>query len=61
MKKKLWLMLLALASALCICFGIAACADGTNGSSDGAASPSKGLQFELNEDETSYTVTGRGT
>ena len=52
MKKKFWLILLALASALCLAFAIAACGGGNE--------PPIGLQFELNEDESSYSVVGIG-
>ena len=52
MKKRFWLILLAIASALCLAFAIAACGGGSE--------PSVGLQYELNEDESSYSVVGIG-
>ncbi len=39
MKKKLWLVLLALVSALCLCFGLAAC--GEKGKSGGTVNENR--------------------
>lgn len=73
--KKFLVILLALAAALCISLGVAACAprtpggtgggggghEGEEGEDSGTDDPLEGLEFRLNEGGESYAVTGIGT
>ncbi len=64
MKKNLWLVLLALVSALCLCLGLAAC--GEKGESGGTVTETgtEGLQFQKRKDDRGgeyFAVVGLGT
>ena len=53
MKHRFWIVLLTIAAALCLMFGLAACGEEWD--------YTEGLTYELDMETDTYTVTGIGT
>ena len=69
MKNKKWIMALLLSALMIVClFSLVACDEGAGGGYEGggdtpnvSSTPSEGLKFTINEDNTAYSVADIGT